>query len=214
MSESSSQPADDQPADAQPGDDALTAAMIELERFIGQQGWEQPPRLFALVHTDELIAADPQLIEQQGLRGSAQGGHPDALTAIEQEDFEPGTDLVGGLAGIFWPPAVFGCAISLESSFLPAHAETSLPDDPQAASRAVRAHPDRQDVRLVMGVTRDGARHGVGRLVSQPDELLGAPDLVAGLGDVLAHTLAWPESESEAESDRSNEPEVESDHAE
>ena len=195
------------------GDDALTAAVIDLERYIGERGWEQPPRLFALVHTDDLIAADPQLVEEQGLRGSAQGGHADALTAIEQEDFDPGPDLVGGLAGIFWPPAVFGCAVSLESSFLPARVETDLPDDPQAAAKAVRAHPDRQDVRLVMGVTRDGARHGVGRLVSQPDELLGAPDLVSGLGDVLAHTLTGPESESEAESDRSNEPEVESDHA-
>lgn len=175
--------------------EALIAALIELERFIGEQGWEQPPRLFALVRTDDLIAADPDLVESQGLRGSDQGGRPDALTAIEQEGFDPGDDLVGGLAGIFWPSAVYGCALALESSFLPSRAENDLPEDPALAAEAVRNHPARQDVRLVVGVTRDGDRHGVGRLVSQPDELLGAPDLVAGLGEVLAHTLSEPETD-------------------
>ncbi len=180
------------------GTEALIAALVELERFIGEQGWEQPPRLFALVRTDDLIAADPQLVESQGLRGSEQGAPADAMTAIEQEDFDPGDDLVGSLAGIFWPAAVHGCALALESSFLPSRAENDLPEDPKLAAEAVRAHPARQDVRLVVGVSRDGARHGVGRLVSQPDELLGAPDLVSGLGEVLAHTLSGPDSDEES----------------
>ena len=40
------------------------------------------------------------------------------------------------------------------------------------------------------GVDRAGNRHGVARLASRPDELLGAQDLVPGLAAALAHTLA------------------------
>ena len=175
-------------------DEALVAALIELEHHVAESGWDQPPRLFALVRTDELIAAEPQLAQQQGLRGSAQGGHPDALTAIEQDQFDPGADVVGELVDIVWPETVLGCALSMESSFLPAGAEVGVPEDPSAAARFVADHPLRQDIRVVIGVTRDGSQHGVGRLVSQPDELLGAADLVPGLGTVLAHTLAGPET--------------------
>ncbi len=180
-------------------DEALVAALIELEHHVAESGWDQPPRLFALVLTDELIAAEPQLAQQQGLRGSDRGGHPDALTAIEQDQFDPGVDVVGDLVEIVWPATVLGCALSMESSFLPAGAEVEVPEDPSVAAQFVADHPLRQDIRVVIGVTRDGSRHGVGRIKSQPDELLGAADLVPGLGTVLAHTLAEPETGSDPE---------------
>ena len=41
----------------------------------------------------------------------------------------------------------------------------------------------------MVGVDRAGNRHGVGRLASAPEELLGAPELVPGLVSALAHTL-------------------------
>lgn len=172
--------------------DALIAALMELERHVGEDGWDQAPRLFALVSTDAVIAAEPELAVQLGLRGSADGGHPDALTAIEQDHFRPGADLLADLSAIFWPDAVHGCALSLESTFLPADAEADIPDDPDEARQYVAAHELQQEMRVVVGVDRDQHRHGVARMRSQEDELIGAPDLVPGLTEALAHTLAEP----------------------
>ncbi|GAB3928883.1 hypothetical protein GCM10011575_13640 [Microlunatus endophyticus] len=175
------------------GSDALAAALIELERHIGQAGWDQAPRLFALVNTDSMLAAEPQLATQLGLRGSAEGGHPDALTAVEQDQFRPGEDLLADLSTIFWPETVFGCALSLESTFLPSGADADIPDDPALAAAYVAQHEQRLELRVVMGVDRAGNTHGVARLRNDPDELLGSPDLVPGLTEALAQTLTDPE---------------------
>ena len=168
---------------------ALVAALLELDRHLSGTGWDQPTRLFALVRTDELAVAEPGLAAQLGLRTSDAGGLPDALTAIEQEDFDPSGDLLSDLAGIEWPPAVFGCAISTERTFLPAAYEADLPADSGAAAQMVASHPERQEIRVVVGVDRSGNRHGVARLASRPEELLGAEDLVPSLAAALAHTL-------------------------
>ncbi|MGI8456675.1 MAG: PPA1309 family protein [Propionibacteriaceae bacterium] len=186
---------DDRPADATDATDvaradALVAALIDLERHVGGGGWDQPPRLFALVRTDELVAAEPALAVELGLRSEDDGAPPEGLTGIEQEQFTPTGDVVADLAEVAWPEAVTGCALSLESSFLPAGREADLPADPETAAAVVAAHPDRVDVRLVVGVDRYGHQHGVGRLVSAPEDLLGAPDLVPGLLAALAHTLS------------------------
>lgn len=175
----------------------LIAALMELERHVDRDGWDQQPRLFALVPTDSVIAAEPQLAQQLGLRGSAEGGHPDALTAIEQDQFSPGDDLVAELAAIVWPPQVYGCALSMESSFLPTDAEASIPSDPTEATAYVSDHERRQEMRVVAGVDRDQHRHGVGRLRSEPDELLGAADMVPGLTRVLADTLVDSDADTQ-----------------
>jgi len=169
--------------------DALIAALVDLEHHIGDAGWEQPPRLFALVLTDVLVASEPELARSLGLRATVDGGAAEALTAVEQEEFGVGEDVLEALARIEWPEAVFGCAISLVRTFLPAAYESELPSDPGRAAEAVAAHPQRQEIRVVVGTDRAGHRHGVARLVSQPDELLAADDLVPGLADALAHTL-------------------------
>jgi hypothetical protein len=169
--------------------DALVAALIELERHVGQAGWDQPPRLFALVLTDVLAASEPALAAELGLRTTAAGGPPAALTAVEQDEFAPGTDLGEALVGLEWPETVFGCALSLERTFLPAHLEDQLPGDLNEAADVVARHPERQDIRVVVGVDRSGQHHGVARLVSRPEELLGGPELVPDLTTALAHTL-------------------------
>lgn len=169
--------------------DALIAALVDLEHHVGESGWEQPPRLFALVLTDRLVASEPELAGSLGLRTTAEGGAPEALTAVEQEEFGVGEDVLEALARIEWPDAVFGCAISLVRTFLPAAYEADLPSDPREAAEVVAAHPQRQEIRVVVGTDRAGHRHGVARLVSQPEELLAAEDLVPGLADALAHTL-------------------------
>jgi hypothetical protein len=169
--------------------DALVAALVDLEHHVGEAGWDQPPRLFALVLTDLLVSSEPALAASLGLRSSAQGGAAEALTAVQQDDFTADDDVLGALARIEWPAAVFGCAISLVRTFLPAAYEADLPGDPQQAAQVVAAHPHREEIRVVVGADRAGHRHGVARLVSQPEELLAAADLVPGLGDALAHTL-------------------------
>ncbi|MDO5501279.1 MAG: PPA1309 family protein [Propionibacteriaceae bacterium] len=179
--------------------DALIAALIELEHHVASAGWDQPARLFALVQTDALIAAEPELAAHLGLRSSADGHPEGALSSIEQDDFrsvgagegpavtESGLPEV--LARITWPDAVDGCALAVERSFLPAPFETDLPADPVEAERAVATHPQRQDLRLVVGVLRDGSAHGLARVLTQPDELLSGPDLAPGVVSALAATL-------------------------
>jgi hypothetical protein len=170
--------------------DALIAALVELERHVSESGWDQRPRLFALVHTDDLIAAEPQLAADLGLRSSADGAPVDALTAIEQEHFSGGQRVLEELGAVVWPDAVFGCALAVERTFLPTETDAQLPEEPAAAAEFVALHPQREEVRVVVGVDREGHTHGVARLVSQPDELLGAANLVPGLAAALAHTLA------------------------
>jgi len=169
--------------------DALIAALVDLERHVGAAGWDQPPRLFALVLTDVFAAAEPGLAADLGLRTTADGAAPGALTAIEQESFAATDDLLADLAQLEWPDTVFGCAVSTERTFLPAAAEADIPDDPAAAAAYVAGHPARQEIRVVVGADRAGNTHGVARLVSSPEDLLGAEDLVPGLGAALAHTL-------------------------
>lgn len=170
--------------------DALVAALIDLEHHVGEAGWDTPPRLFALVLTDTLIEAEPGLAASLELRSTAAGGAPGALTAVEQDDFAAAEDLVADLAGLEWPETVCGCAVATVRTFLPATVDVDLPSDPAQAAALVAAHPQREEIRVISGADRSGGRHGVARLRSQPDELLGGPDLVPGLTTALAHTLA------------------------
>src|SRR4051812_45443285 len=87
--------------------EALVAALVELEHHVGESGWDAPPRLFALVETDALAAAEPDLARSLGLRTTADGAAPGALTAIEQDTFRPSGDLLTDLDGIEWPEDVF-----------------------------------------------------------------------------------------------------------
>lgn len=162
---------------------ALEAALIEVERHVGKLGWDQPARLFALVRTRDLIAAEPHLA------GPLAGVPGDGFSSVEQDGFRGGDDLGQTLAEIIWPDAVFGCALSLERSFLPADVEADLPDDPTAAAELVAKHPRRLDLRVVVGVTRDGDHHGVARVRDAEGELLGGKELVPVLAEALAHTF-------------------------
>lgn len=74
---------------------------------------------------------------------------------------------------------------------LPPEAEDELPDDLDELLLAAAEHPDRQEVRILAAVTRDGAAHS-GVRAREPDdaELLEGPDLVPGLIEQLRQTLA------------------------
>jgi hypothetical protein len=163
--------------------EALLAALLEVERHVGKLGWDQPARLFALVRTADLIAAEPHLAE--ALHAAA----PDGFSSVEQDEFHAGADLAETLATIAWPPAVSGCALTVERAFLPAEVDDELPSDPQAAAKIVAEHPRRVDLRLVVGVTRDGRHHGVARVRGEDGDLLSDADLVPALAVALAHTF-------------------------
>lgn len=165
--------------------DALLAGLMEIERHVAGLGWDQPARLFALVPTADLIAAEPHLAEH--LTGGVEP-QPDHLSAVEQEGFAGGTELGEALARITWPPTVHGVAISLERFFLPGAADADLAPG-AAGDEQVRQHPQRQEIRVVAGVLRDGEGYGVARLRSHPDELLSGRDLVPGLTAALSRTL-------------------------
>jgi hypothetical protein len=113
-----------------------------------------------------------------------------ALTAIEQDEFASSGDLTRDLAHLEWPETVYGCALATVRLFLPADTDVELPADPDAAAAAVAQHPQRQEIRVVVGADRAGNQHCVARIATQPHELLGAPDLVPGLAAALAHTLS------------------------
>ncbi|MFV0450713.1 MAG: PPA1309 family protein [Propioniciclava sp.] len=166
--------------------DALIAALAEIERHVGRSGWDQPARLFALVPTHALLAAEPSLSEQLERPG---GIDDDALSSIEQDGFTGGDDILEALARIQWPTTVHGVAISLERLFLPRDHEGDLPDDPEQAADRVAHHEARQDVRVVVGVLRAGDAYGLARVRSHPEDLLSSPDLVPGLAESLAQTL-------------------------
>ena len=166
----------------------LIACLMDVERHVSSAGWDQPARLFALVTTGTLLEVEPQL------RGRVPEASPDALTAIEQDEFHATGDLFERLGGIFWPETVDGCAIALERAFLPPAYEADLPTDADAAAEFVAKHPERSDLRVVVGVLRDGARHGLARVVTAPDDLLGSEDLVPGLAEALLATFREEDS--------------------
>jgi hypothetical protein len=160
----------------------LRRAALEVEAYVSAEGWDQGPRLFALVPTAELIAREPALADQLS-------GDPDSITPVEQE-LDGTRELEDLLTEIEWPDAVVGCAAVIERIMLPPEAEESLPDDPEGLVVAAASHPDRREVRLVAAVTRDGRAHSAVRGKEPADaDLLEGPDLVPGLIEHLRSTL-------------------------
>lgn len=184
---------------------ALTQSLIELEQHVAKAGWDQGPRLFALADTAELIKAEPRLaaalapetlvpmpMEPGGGLGSAIGPLR-TYTSIEQEGFPGGKALDEALAGIGWPTTVDGAALVVERVMLPPTAEAEMPEDGDSVDLDAWAaeHPERQEVRIVVGVLRDGSRDCALRLRSRDsdDEVLSGPTLVPHLVEALAQTL-------------------------
>ncbi len=95
----------------------LPQVIREVEDFAAAAGWDQPPQLFALVTTADLLAKQPEL-----------GGQVDpgsTLTPVAQEPLAD-DDLAEALAGIAWPGTVTGCALVQEIVVLPPDAEAEL----------------------------------------------------------------------------------------
>jgi hypothetical protein len=173
---------------AQPVLDPLAIAALDTERHVAAAGWDQPPRLFALVRTAELLAREPQLRAQMGPPDLAEG----AYTAIEQEGL-PATSSIETLIGrIAWPDDVDGCAFAIERMVVPPEAERDLPARPEDAVDALAAHPARKDVRLLVAVLRDGRSICLLRQRDHDsdDAVATGPDLAPGLVAALRATFA------------------------
>jgi hypothetical protein len=173
----------------------LTDALVEVERHVGAGGWDQPPQIFALVATAELVAAEPELAASMGLPVDAVPAG--ALTPIEQEPLTAGP-LDEALAQILWPAEVCGCCLVHEVVLLPPDAEAEMPTVPDPLAYAAR-HPQRREARVVVAVLRDGSRATAVRFRSDgsPDpgpikveeELLVGEDLAPNLSEALLATL-------------------------
>ena len=180
----------------------LTRAVLEIDEYAAALGWDQPARLFALVDTARLRTEEPSLASQLGLDEDSTAP-TDSLTPVEQDELPPGTPLDEFLATIGWPDAVTGCAMTVERVMLPPSAEESVPEDldEQQLAQWVAEHPDRQEVRITVGVLRDDSSESALRLREKDatTEVLTGTDLVPGLASALAATFEAVEGE-EAES--------------
>lgn len=169
-------------------DPALAAAVLEIEAHIAEGGWDQPARLYALVHTAQLVEREPSLAAAMGLDAASAEG---SLTPVEQDQLSADRPLETVLESIVWPADVAGCAAVVERLVLPPDADPDIPEDPVAAEEFAREHPLRQEVRIVAGVTRAGSSYCALRLRAHDDDqsVVGGGDLVPGLLALLGATL-------------------------
>lgn len=167
-------------------DPALAAAVLELETHASEQGWDRPATLYALVDTAALAAKEPALAALMGLDDFSAAG---SLTPVEQEQLTRPLEEV--LPTISWPGEVAGCAAVVERLVLPPGVDDDIPEEPAAAEEFARNHPGRQEVRMVVGVTRAGASYCALRLRDhdEPESVVAGDDLVPQLVELLRGTL-------------------------
>ncbi len=172
---------------SQPVADPLSIAALDTEKHVAAAGWDQNPRLFALVPTADLLEREPHL--RAGLSGSdlIEG----ALTAVEQEDLPTTAHLESLLGRLSWPETVAGVALAIERIVVPPDAERDLPEHPEQAVEALSRHPQRQDVRLVVAVLRNGQSRCLLRQRShdRDDQVASGADIAPGLVHALRATL-------------------------
>ena len=169
-------------------DEVLAAAVREIELHAAEDGWDQPSRLYALVPTSDLLAREPALAAAMGLDEATAAG---TLTPVEQDHTPVDRALEEVLGEIMWPAEVFGCAAVVERLVLPPEADDQIPEDPEEAEQFAASHPERQEVRIVAAATRAGSTYCALRFRSHDDpaEVVGSPDLVPALLELLASTL-------------------------
>ena len=166
--------------------DPLQAVVGEVEGHVAEAGWDQPPQLFALVPTEELLRAEPQLAQTMGLVA----GDPASLTPIAQEPLGEGP-LDQQLAAMVFGQDVLGVVLAHEVVVLPPAAEAALAEAEDPATAAAE-HPERRDVRMVVGVVRGGGSACVLRLrgaTPEEDERVTGKDLAPTLAAALLATL-------------------------
>ncbi|YAL84051.1 PPA1309 family protein [Dermacoccaceae bacterium W4C1] len=176
---------DNSPNDAELILTPLISCAVDTERHVAAGGWDQPPRLFAIARNADIASREPALAAQLA------DVDPDAYSTIEQEGLPAEVSVEETLGRLAWPPQVDGVALALEQIVVPPEAEQDLPQDPEKATRALAAHPDREDVRLLVAVLRDGDAVCLLRQRSQDsdDRVAISQDLAPGLIQALQATF-------------------------
>lgn len=110
----------------------LELMLRDIDRYVAADGWEQPPRLFALVVQDGQIST------------------------VEQAWDSTGEDLLADLAAISWPEDVSGAAVSVQRILEPDHdvrvTVGALRDQTHATAVRYRVHDSDGDVAVASGV--------------------------------------------------------------
>lgn len=160
----------------------LGAVVREVEQHVAAGGWDQPVRLFALVPTADVLAADPTI----SLSGDL------ALTSVEQEFDTIVTSVEELLGTIEWPEEVVGAIVVLERIILPPEAQADLPDDSdETLVRIAADHPMRRDVRMVSATLRTGENMNALRfkIHDSDDDVAIAADLIPTLNEAVLATF-------------------------
>lgn len=192
MGRMTDEPAATAPVAMDPATMALAQAVHETERHVATAGWDAPLRVFALVHTAQALVAEPALADQLPAEVVELARHDEHhLTSVEQEGLPRASSLEELLGVLSWPETVDGAAVVVERVVLPSAAEETMPADPEQALAYLMDHPDRQDVRIAVGVLRSGETWSVVRTRAHDadDAVAGGPQLVPGLAEGLRATF-------------------------
>lgn len=167
---------------------AIANTAYRIDKELSVYGWDQAPCLFALVKTAHLLEQDlPEEVARAARADVAQDSQH--YTAVLQE---LSGDLEQVLGSIWWPDNVEGAAISLERIVLPPQAEADVPSDQKEREEFLVNHPDRDDVRIVVAVLRDGPSWCTLRARSQDSDakVAGGSELVPELVEALRLTFS------------------------
>jgi len=161
---------------------------------VAVSGWDQPVRVFALVRIAAALEADPDVagfLEAATVEEARRD--PELLMVVEQQGLPAAADLEHLLAQLTWPESVHGVAIGIERLVLPSAAQEEADAITDAAERLafLQARPDREDIRMVVGVLRSGESWCALRSRTHDDDasIYQGEQLVPGLVEALATTF-------------------------
>lgn len=110
----------------------LETVLRDLDRHVSRDGWQQPPRLFALIDD---------------------GGD---VSVVEQPWDSTGDDALGDLARISWPETVAGAALSVQRVLEPDHdvrlTAGAMRDQRVATAVRYRSHDTDAEVAIGPGI--------------------------------------------------------------
>ncbi|OLT28573.1 hypothetical protein BJF82_03090 [Kytococcus sp. CUA-901] len=166
----------------------------ETEQHVAADGWDQRERVFALVPTADLVAAEPSLAD--ALAGAGR------YSSIEQE-LPEGVELEEYLGRLAWPRSVTGCALAVERLRAAPAAEGQTADeaggtasgdglgDTASEGGSGDTAPGTEPVRLLVVATREGERFTLVRFAAHDsdDAVAVGAEVGTDLQAALATTL-------------------------
>ena len=165
---------------------ALQETVLEIERECAKAGWSRGIVLYALVPTADVIESAPEMAAALADKS------PTSLTAIEQEDVELTGTIEDFLGTISWSAEVFGAALVLERVIVNEEPPSEFEGELSEAALAEWVVEHGQEVRMVVGVLRDGSKECAMRMRAYDDEnaIMGGSELLPGMAEALALTFA------------------------